>query len=95
MAATGYQHYDDASSGGKFNNSPGETRTNNMNYQHQQQVPQRGNSNFLEDTGETRMRQPPVTLPSGAVYTGEWRSGMRDGEGTQEWPDGSKYVGYW
>lgn len=53
----------------------------------------RGN-NSLEDT-DTRIKQGPITLPSGAVYSGEWRGGMRDGEGTQEWPDGSKYVGYW
>jgi hypothetical protein len=41
-----------------------------------------GPTSYLEDTGETRVRQPPVTLPSGAVYSGEWRNGMRDGEGT-------------
>jgi hypothetical protein len=49
---------------------------------------------MLEES-DSRMKQGPITLPSGAVYSGEWRGGMRDGEGTQEWPDGSKYVGYW
>jgi len=29
------------------------------------------------------------------VYEGEWLDGLRDGEGKQEWPDGSRYEGQW
>lgn len=29
-----------------------------------------------------RIKQGPITLQSGAVYTGEWKDGLRDGEGT-------------
>ena len=25
---------------------------------------------------------PPITLENGAVYVGEWKNGMRDGNGT-------------
>lgn len=32
---------------------------------------------------------------SGAVYTGQWRGSLRDGEGAQRWPDGAKYSGQW
>jgi len=42
-----------------------------------------------------RIRQGPITLSSGAVYTGDWVNGMRDGQGIQEWTDGSKYEGQW
>ena len=38
---------------------------------------------------------PPMTLPSGAIYTGQWLNGMKDGYGHQVWPDGSKYEGEW
>jgi hypothetical protein len=34
---------------------------------------------------ENRVRKGPLTLTSGAIYTGEWLNNMRDGEGTQEW----------
>lgn len=37
----------------------------------------------------------PMTLPSGAIYTGQWLNGMKDGYGHQVWPDGSKYEGEW
>ena len=65
---------------GKFNNSP-DTKNNTM-YGGSNNFGRGGPTSYLEDTGETRVRQPPVTLPSGAVYSGEWRNGMRDGEGT-------------
>ena len=29
-----------------------------------------------------RIKLGPLTLNSGAVYTGEWKNGFRDGEGT-------------
>ena len=44
-------------------------------------------------TTAERTTQPPVIMPNGAVYTGEWRNGERDGKGIQDWPDGSRYVG--
>lgn len=42
-----------------------------------------------------RKELPAVTLENGAVYIGEWKNGLRDGKGTQIWPDGSKYEGDW
>ena len=35
------------------------------------------------------------TYKTGAVYTGEWKGGMRHGNGTMKWPDGAKYSGSW
>ena len=35
----------------------------------------------------------PYKFKSGAIYKGEWKGGLRDGFGTQQWPDGAKYVG--
>lgn len=37
----------------------------------------------------------PQTLANGAIYTGQWLNGMKDGYGQQVWPDGSKYEGEW
>ena len=42
-----------------------------------------------------RVKKPPITMPTGAVYEGEWRDNKRDGYGIQSWPDGSKYIGQW
>ena len=28
-------------------------------------------------------------------YQGEWKGGMKNGNGTQQWADGSKYTGEW
>lgn len=36
-----------------------------------------------------------ITLENGAIYSGEWKNGFRDGKGVQTWPDGSKYEGDW
>lgn len=38
-----------------------------------------------------------VMLENGAQYQGEWLvdSQIRQGRGTQIWPDGSMYEGYW
>ena len=44
-------------------------------------------------SAEGREVRGPVSLESGAVYEGEWLDGVRDGEGKQEWPDGSRYEG--
>lgn len=38
---------------------------------------------------------PPVKFENGAVYTGSWRSGLREGYGVQKWIDGSYYEGHW
>ncbi len=40
-----------------------------------------------------RVTKGPHTLRNGATYTGQWLDGMRDGIGTQLWPDGSRYEG--
>ena len=40
-----------------------------------------------------RITKGPFTLKNGAVYTGQWLNSMRDGFGTQLWPDGSRYEG--
>lgn len=42
-----------------------------------------------------RKTLPPITLENNAVYSGEWKNGMRDGHGVQTWPDGSRYEGQW
>ena len=41
------------------------------------------------------MKNGPINLASGGVYTGEWLGSLRDGFGTQQWPDGSRYEGYY
>lgn len=32
---------------------------------------------------------------SGAIYTGTWRGGLREGHGLIVWPDGAQYEGDW
>ena len=32
---------------------------------------------------------------SGAIYTGEWRGGLRHGRGNMVWPDNARYEGEW
>ena len=44
---------------------------------------------------EKRTELPTITLENGSVYTGEWKNGMKDGIGVQNWPDGSIYEGEW
>ena len=46
-------------------------------------------------TKNVRELKEPVTLDNGAVYTGEWMNGVRDGHGVQIWSDGEKYEGQW
>lgn len=49
----------------------------------------------LNDGVKVEMKGP-MMLEGGIVYTGEWnRADERHGRGTQIWPDGSKYEGYW
>lgn len=46
--------------------------------------------------GDNLILRGPYELDSRSVYMGQWsRDGLRHGLGTQLWPDGSKYVGYW
>ena len=47
-----------------------------------------------QEAGQREQREA-VTLKNGAIYTGEWLNGMRDGFGSQKWPDGSRYEGFW
>lgn len=42
-----------------------------------------------------REYRKPYKFRTGAVYTGQWIGGFRDGKGEQTWPDGAKYVGEW
>ena len=42
-----------------------------------------------------RVTKGSITMKNGATYTGQWLNNMRDGYGTQLWPDGSRYEGQW
>ena len=44
---------------------------------------------------EFRQKKRPFKYSSGAIYSGQWLGGFRDGFGTMEWPDGAKYAGNW
>merc|ERR1740123_1355851 len=37
----------------------------------------------------------PYRFKSVSVYSGQWKNGMRHGNGCQQWPDGAKYEGQW
>lgn len=45
--------------------------------------------------GEEAVYLDKIELENGIVYEGEWLNGMRHGQGTQIWVDGSRYVGEW
>lgn len=47
------------------------------------------------DPNQKRELRPAYKFRSGAVYTGQWKGGFRDGQGEQTWPDGAKYIGEW
>lgn len=47
------------------------------------------------DPNAAREQRDPYRFKSGAIYTGEWKGGFRDGFGEQVWTDGAKYVGEW
>ena len=50
---------------------------------------------LIRASGMTVNKQEEVTLPSKVKYTGEWNEdGKRHGRGTQIWPDGARYDGY-
>lgn len=42
-----------------------------------------------------RKNLPSLTMDDGAIYSGQWKNGKRDGIGYQIWPDGSNYEGEW
>jgi hypothetical protein len=44
---------------------------------------------------EFRQKKQPFRYTTGAVYSGQWRGGFRDGVGKMEWPDGARYEGSW
>ena len=35
------------------------------------------------------------TYKTGAIYTGQWKGGLRHGRGTMVWPDNARYEGEW
>ncbi len=35
------------------------------------------------------------TYKTGAIYSGQWKGGLRHGQGVMTWPDGAKYEGMW
>ena len=35
------------------------------------------------------------TYKTGAIFTGEWKGGMRHGRGSMVWPDQARYDGEW
>lgn len=35
------------------------------------------------------------TYKTGAVYKGQWKGGLRHGQGSMQWPDNAKYEGQW
>ena len=51
------------------------------------------NQNEVDEYGH--VMKGPTTLKNGATYTGQWLSELRDGFGTQLWPDGYLYEGQW
>ena len=59
------------------------------------------NQNYSMENGHEmpdengRVSRPRTTLKNGAIFEGQWFNNLRDGAGTQEWPDGSKYEGFW
>ena len=44
---------------------------------------------------QQRESRRPYTFKTGAVYSGQWKGGFRDGFGEQTWNDGAKYSGEW
>ena len=48
------------------------------------------------DSDQELEDREPFELDNGAIYIGQWsKDGLRHGKGVQNWPDGSKYEGYW
>ena len=50
---------------------------------------------MIQNSGQQVSWREEVLLPSKVKYTGEWNeAGKRHGRGTQIWPDGARYDGY-
>lgn len=47
----------------------------------------------FKDDGSLEKREYKYT--TGAVYNGQWKGGLRHGQGTMQWADGAKYEGCW
>ena len=48
-----------------------------------------------EDFSKWTMCEASKEYSDGRVYTGEWKKGLRHGNGTSTFPDGSNYTGKW
>ena len=42
-----------------------------------------------------RLESKMYTYRTGAVYTGQWKGGLRHGRGTMVWCDAARYEGEW
>lgn len=42
-----------------------------------------------------RLEHKVYTYRTGAVYTGQWKGGLRHGKGTMVWVDSARYEGDW
>ena len=53
------------------------------------------NQGYVQEDEEVdengRVTRGPINLKNGAIYTGQWLNNLRDGYGSQTWPDGSQY----
>ena len=48
-----------------------------------------------EDFSKWTMCEGSMEFSDGRIYTGEWKNGLRHGNGTSTLPDGSNYTGKW
>ena len=54
------------------------------------------NSQSVDDfMNQPRQIKESYTYKTGSVYTGEWKGGFRDGQGSQTWRNGAQYEGEW
>mmetsp|Transcript_5186 Transcript_5186/g.6911 ORF Transcript_5186/g.6911 Transcript_5186/m.6911 type:complete len:109 (+) Transcript_5186:303-629(+) len=44
---------------------------------------------------EASLEHKVYTYRTGAVYTGQWKGGLRHGKGTMVWVDSARYEGDW
>jgi hypothetical protein len=45
--------------------------------------------------GKSDINREIIKFKNGAIYDGYLKGWMREGKGTQIWPDGTKYEGDW
>ena len=43
----------------------------------------------------TPLKRRVHTYKTGAIYTGQWKGGLRHGRGSMVWPDNARYEGDW